>query len=278
MLHAVIKKMALFPCIILWCSSAAANSVHLRGSTTLLPIAQTVAEAYMHEHPDVRIVISGGGTERGYKAIVDGTADIAMASSSARDNILSECALKNIKLKTTLLGYTTILTVVNPANPIKNLSLKQVQDIFTGRITTWNELGGVNAPINVYVGPPNGGINDTWKKLILGEEDTYTPKGIVKNNTERTQLTAFDPYAITFLTLEDNNSKLKIVTIDNVAANSNTVAESSYPLRAPLMLVTTDSPSIEANKFIHYFSEKINQAQINNITPVKLSRADGHHE
>jgi phosphate transport system substrate-binding protein len=272
------KKIALFPCILLWCSTAAAGSVHLRGSTTLLPIAQTLAEAYMHEHPDVRIVISAGGTERGYKAIVDGTADIAMVSGSAREDIVSECALKNIKLNTTLLGYTTILTVVHPANPIKNLSLKQVKDIFTGRVSNWNELGGIDAPINVYVGPPNGGINDTWKKLILGEDDTYTPKGIVKNNAERILLTASDTNAITFITLDENNSKLKIVTINNVAANANTVADSSYPLRAPMMLVTTNTASLAANKFIHYFSEKIDQGQINTIAPVKLSREHGYHE
>jgi phosphate transport system substrate-binding protein len=278
MLLAIAKKLALFPCIILWCSTAVASSVHLRGSTTLLPIAQTIAESYMHEHPDVRIVIGAGSTERGYKAIVDGTADIAMASSVARDDIVSECALKNIKLNTTLLGYTTILTVVNPANPIKNLSLKQVKDIFTGRITNWRALGGVNAPINVYVGPPNGGINDTWKKLILGEDDTYTPKGIVKNNAERILLTAADANAITFLTLDDNNTTLKILTINNIAATSEAVVENRYPLRAPLMLVTANTPTTTASEFIHYFSAQLDQIHINNITPAKLSPMDSHHE
>lgn len=272
----IVKKLTLLTCILIWCSTAVASSVHLRGSTTLLPIAQTIAEAYMHEHPDVRVVISAGGTERGYKAIVDGTADIAMASSTARDDIVNQCALKNIKLNTTLLGYTSILTVVNSANPIKNLSLKQVKDIFTGRVTNWKEVGGANAAIHVYVGPPNGGINDTWKKLLLGEEDTYTPKGIVKNNAERILLTAADANAITFLTLDENNAALKILTINNIAVNSDTLDGSRYPLRAPLMLVTANTPTVATNEFIHYFSARLDQIHFSNITSATLSDEDSH--
>src|SRR4051812_46859496 len=75
-------------------AKTATTSVHIRGSTTLTPLTQQIAEAYMDEHANARIVISSGGTERGYKAVVDGTADIAMASGEIPDSIASECDLK----------------------------------------------------------------------------------------------------------------------------------------------------------------------------------------
>lgn len=272
------KKMALLLCLLLSGLNAQASAVHLRGSTTLLPIAQLVAETYMREHPDTRIVITAGGTERGYKAILDGTADIAMASSEPREDIVSECTLKNIQLQTHLLGYTSILTAVNAANPVNNLSLKQLKDIFTGRIANWKEVGGADMPIQVYVGPPNGGINDTWKKLILGENDTYTPKGIVKDNSERIHLSASAANAITFLTPDTGDTALKILSINQVAPKPQQVGDGSYPLRAPLMLVTTHHPSAAASAFIAFFSAQIKQAQLNNIAATKMLFEDKRHE
>ena len=247
------------------------NTVHLRGSTTLMPIAQRVAENYMNEQKNVRIVVSGGGTERGYKAIVDGTADVAMASSEPRDDIVNSCNLKNIHLQKKLVGYATILTVVHKSNPVDNLSLKQLKDIFTGRIANWKQVGGKDAAIQVYVGPPNGGINDTWKKLILGEEDSYSPKGIVKNNTERLSISEISPNAITFLTLDASNySNIKILSINNVIPNDQTVEQGKYILRAPLMLVTTDKPSTATKNFIDYFVTVSHQTSMSELSKMNL--------
>lgn len=233
----------------------ASNVVHLRGSTTLLPIAQIIAEAYMGENPGTSVVISGGGTERGYKAILDGTADIAMASSAMPEDILNETRHQGIKFQNTLLGYATIVTVVHPSNPIKNLSLKQLKDIFTGRINNWKQLGGVDMPIIVYVGPPTGGITDTWKNLILGDDDTYTPAGIVMSNDDRITQILRQPTAITFLTLGSvHTNKLKILKINNVSPDATTVKDGRYLLRAPLMLITKESSSVATRNFINYFS------------------------
>ena len=244
--------------LVLLCSQANAkadvNSVHIRGSTTLTPLMQKIAEAYMAEHADARIVISSGGTERGYKSVVDGTADIAMASGEIPDSIASECARKNITLKKNLVGYATIIVVAHPSNPVSNLNVKQLKDIFTGRITRWNSVGGKDAPINLYVGPPTGGINETWKSVILGDTDTYTPAGIVLGNAERLRAIEAQPNGITFLTLDDSNySRLKILSVNNIAPDKASVNDGRYALRAPLMLVTSTKPSRATRDFIQYF-------------------------
>lgn len=244
----------------LWTTGTAAASdtsvaVQIRGSTTLLPIVQRVGEVYMSERPEVRIVISGGGTARGYKAILDGTADIAMASGVVPDDIANENERKGIKLHSTTVSYDTIVAVVHPSNAINNLSLKQLKNIFTGRIDNWKDVGGKNAAIEVFVGPPSGGITDTWKRLILGEDDTYTPSGIVMSNAQRSEQVAAHPRAITFLTVATlSHPNLKILKVNGIAADADTVRDGRYPLRAPLMLVTTDKPSEAAKDFIKYFS------------------------
>jgi phosphate transport system substrate-binding protein len=256
--YAGIVAMAI--CMLMMNSAAAANdaskSVHIRGSTTLLPLMQRMGEAYMNQHPDVSVVISGGGTARGYKAILDGTADIAMASGVVSDEIADDNNRRGIKLHSTTLSYGVIVAVVHPSNAIGNLSMKQLRNIFTGRINNWKEVGGKNAPIKVFVGPPTGGITDTWKRLILGDEDTYTPSGIVMDNADRIEQIAKEPLAITFLTIgAENNPHLKILKVDGVSPDADMVRSGRYPLRAPLMLVTTETPSAVTKEFIQHFSE-----------------------
>jgi phosphate transport system substrate-binding protein len=253
-------------------ASDTSKSVHIRGSTTLLPLMQRMGEVYMNEHPDVSIVISGGGTARGYKAILDGTADIAMASGVAPEEIADENNRRGIKLHSTTLSYSAIVAVVHPSNAIGNLSMKQLRNIFTGRINNWKELGGKNAPIKVLIGPPTGGITDTWKRLILGEEDTYTPSGIVMSNTDRIEQLAKEPLAITFLTIgAENNPHLKILKVDGVSLNADTVRSGRYPLRAPLMMVTTETPSAAAKAFIQYFSEPKKMLPFDGVVNVEAS-------
>ncbi len=227
--------------------SEVSKSVHIRGSTTLLPIIQRLGEAYMRERPEACIVVSGGGTARGYKAILEGTADIAMASGAVPEDLVSDIERKGIKLHSTIVSYDVIVPLVNAANPIGNLSLKQLKNIFTGRITNWKDVGGKNAPIEVYVGPPTGGISDTWKRLILGEDDTYTPSRMVLNTNDRMARVAKHPLAISYLTKTPLRlPHLKLLSVDGIVADA---ANTNYPLRVPLMLVTAETPSATAKDF-----------------------------
>lgn len=234
------------------------SAIHVRGSTTLQPVAQKIAEDYMASHRNKLVVISGGGTGRGYKAVIDGTADIAMASSYIPSDLESRRELQAVQLQSTLVGYATLLAAVNPGNPVSDLSLRQLKDIFTGRIDNWKKVGGRNAPIHVYVGPPTGGINDTWKSLILDEEDSYTPSGKVLSNMERPAAIAADPNAITFLTRDNSDlSHVKIISIDHTEANAGDVRQGTYVLRAPLLLVTRTKPGKNIDDFVHYFVSQV---------------------
>jgi phosphate transport system substrate-binding protein len=205
--------------------------------------------------------------------VLDGTAELAMASSLIPSDIEGQRQLQGIELKTTLVGYATLLAVVHPDNPVNDLSLKQVKDIFTGRIDNWKKVGGRDAPITVYVGPPTGGINDTWKSLILDEEDSYTPSGKVLNNHERPIAVAAQPNAITFLTRDQTDlSKVKILAIDHTEANANDVRQGTYVLRAPLLLVNRADAGADIKNLIDYF---IVQARTSKLELIALG-GSGH--
>lgn len=235
-------------------TGAATASVHVRGATTLQPMAQYMAEAYMSEHPAVTVAVSAGGTVRGYKSIMDGTADVALVSGAAPGDLRQEMDRRGIKLLTVTAAYNAIVPVVHPGNPIGSLSPDQLRNIFTGRIKNWKYLGGKNAHINVYIGPPSGGITEAWREAVIGDGDTYTPGGIVLATEDRIRRVAADPLAISFIAYGSVKSSIKPLKVNEVAVSVGTVLDGSYVLRTPLMLATTDRPSAAARDFVRYFA------------------------
>lgn len=240
------------------------SAVQLRGSTTLLPIAQQVAEAYMTANPTKKIVISAGGTARGYKAILDSTADIAMVSGIVPDDLADIMERSDIKITKVIVAYDAIVAVVHHSNSVDDLSVNQLKNIFSGRITNWKDVGGIDANINVFIGLPSGGITDTWKHLILGENETYTPAGIAMTSMDRLQKILDEPNSITYITVRTlANYQVKILKVDGVSVNDQSVNDGRYVLRVPLSLAIADNPSITIRNFIDFFVQSQNILGLN---------------
>ena len=240
------------------------RTIQLRGSTTLLPIAQQVAEDYMTKNPTEKIVISAGGTARAYKAILDATTDIAMVSGILPEDLAVKIQRNGINITNTIVAYDAIVAVVNPENRVRNISVKQLKNIFNGRIANWKEVGGIDAPIKIYIGFPTGGITDTWKKLILGEAETYTPASTAMTSEDRLQKIMNDKNAITYTTLRALVGwHVKILAVDDVIANNQSVLDGSYLLRAPLSLVVREKSTVDVKKFIDFFLQSNNSLSFN---------------
>jgi ABC-type phosphate transport system substrate-binding protein len=133
-------------------ASAGEKAVHVRGTEVLVPMAQYMAETYMRDHPGSTIVVNGGGTFKGYKSLLDGTADIAMVSSSEQENVNNLFSKDSPHLAKTVVGYTAIVPVVHPNNPLQNISLERLRDVFSGSIKNWKQLGGQDAAIVILIG------------------------------------------------------------------------------------------------------------------------------
>lgn len=240
-----------------WTGAAAGaepKSVHVRGSTTMLPMAQYMAEAYMAEQPGVTVAVSDGGTNRGYKSILDGTADVALVSGPLPAELKREMDRRGVRLTSITAAHNAIVPVVHPANPLASLSPEQLKHIFTGRIDDWKSVGWKSAPIKVFVGPPSGGITESWKEAVIGNDGTYTPQGIVLGTAERIRRVAADPLAISFVAFGGINQSVKALQVNHVAASAETVLDGRYLLHSPLMLVTNDKSAAVTRDFVRYFA------------------------
>ena len=142
---------------------------------------------------------------------------------------------------------------VHFSNPVNDLSLVQLREIFSGRISNWKAVGGKDAHINVYIGPPGDGITNAWNDKVLGDTDTYTPRARNAELEQRISGIGNDPGGITYLATESlKNQELKVLSVNKVMAGADSVASGRYALLAPLMFVTREKPSPEALKFLQF--------------------------
>jgi phosphate transport system substrate-binding protein len=153
-------------------TSACAGDITVKGSDTLVILAQKWAEVYMSSHSDVKIQVSGGGSGVGFAALQDKSTDIADASRPIKSSELEKCikafGKRPKEYKVALDGLSVF---VNNDNPVRELSLEQLAGIFTGRITNWSEVGGANAQITVYSRENSSGSYEFFKEHVLKNKD-----------------------------------------------------------------------------------------------------------
>ena len=122
----------------------------IKGSDTVLPVAQQTAERIMALNPDARVTVTGGGTGVGISALLDGTTDIAMASRPIKFSEKMKVKAAGNEVEEVIVAYDALAVVVHPSNPVKQLTRQQLEDIFRGKITNWKHVGGDDRKIVVY--------------------------------------------------------------------------------------------------------------------------------
>jgi phosphate transport system substrate-binding protein len=153
-------------------ASAFAGNITVKGSDTLVILAQKWAEVYMGQHSDVKIQVTGGGSGIGFAALQSQTTDLCDASRKAKAAEIANCIKAFGKRPTEYAVALDGLSVyVNPENPLKELTTAQVGDIFTGKIKNWKEVGGPDAPITVYSRENSSGTYEFFKEHILKGKD-----------------------------------------------------------------------------------------------------------
>jgi phosphate transport system substrate-binding protein len=153
-------------------ASAWAGNITVKGSDTLLILAQKWAETYMGQQPDVKIQVSGGGTGTGFAALQNQTTDLCDASRRAKSPEIANCikafGKRPTEYKVALDGLSVY---VNGENPVKELTIDQLGGIFTGKIKNWKEVGGPDAPITIYSRENSSGTYEFFKGEILKGQD-----------------------------------------------------------------------------------------------------------
>lgn len=139
----------------------------IKGSDTVLPIAQQTAEHFMALNPATRVTVTGGGTGVGISALLDQTTDIAMASRAIKFSEKMKAKSAGEDLAEVPIAYDALAIVVHPSNPVKRLTRQQLEDIFRGKITNWQQVGGDDRKIVVYSRETSSGTYEFFKESVL---------------------------------------------------------------------------------------------------------------
>ena len=234
----------LVPAIILSGCGGGATTITEAGSTTVQPLAEKLATVFMDSHPDVKVIIQGGGTSTGIKSCNDGTVDIGAASRELKS---SEPALV-----THLLARDGIAIVTHASNSVSGLTTEQVRDIYAGNITNWSEVGGDDHNIVVVAREEGSGTRTAFEELVM-EGVLITEDAIlqISNGNVRTAAST-TPYSIGFLSFGYADTSVKSLAIDGVAGTAENAKNGTYPIVRPLYFLTKEEPTGVVKDFIDF--------------------------
>ena len=148
-------------------TNSAAAYIENKGSDTIVNLALAWAEKYQGEHPEVRISVTGGGSGTGIAALVNGTVDIANASRKIKQEEIDEAKSNGVNPVEHIIARDAIAVIVNPENPVNKLTLQQISDIYSGKITNWKEVGGEDRPIVRLSRETNSGTHVYFLETVL---------------------------------------------------------------------------------------------------------------
>jgi phosphate transport system substrate-binding protein len=178
-------------------STLIGETITVKGSDTMVILAQKWAEHYMLSHPNTKIQVTGGGSGTGFAALQNQTTDFANASRRIKPRESAACIKvfrkRPTEIKVCLDGLTVFL---NQTNPIEELSLNDLKLIFTGKATNWKKFGGPDAPITVYSRENSSGTYEFFKRQILGEMDFAANIQSMPGTAAVVQAVAKDRYGI----------------------------------------------------------------------------------
>ncbi len=229
-----------------------AGNLVIKGSTTVLPIAQKVAEAYMKENPDVKISISGGGSGNGIKALIDGTTDIADSSRFIKDKEVALAVEKGRYPVPFAVAYDCIVPVVHPSNAIKNITLGQLKDIYMGKIKNWKEIGGPDLKIVVVSRDTSSGTYEVWESKVMNKERVYPGALLQASNGAVVQAVSKNKNAIGYIGIGYVNQSVKPLTANSIIGSAKTTLDGTYPISRALYMFTQGWPSGDILNFINY--------------------------
>jgi len=208
------------------------------------PYAEVLAEEYMGRNPKNAIDIQGGGSSAGITAAQSGTADIGMSSRALVD---AERNLWSIEI-----AKDGLAIIVNPQNPVKNLTLAQVRSIYTTDIQKWSELGGTSAKIHVISREEGSGTRSAFEELIMGDS-RITPKAIIQDSNGAVRmLVGEDPDSIGFLSLGLVDQTVKALDLEGIAATKENIINGSYRLLRSFLFVSKNKPGDIAMDYVNF--------------------------
>lgn len=230
----------------------AESSIVIKGSTTVLPIAQGTLEAFMKKNPTVHMSLSGGGSGEGIKSLIDKTTDIATSSREIKKEEITLAESKGIKPVAHVVAHDAIIPVVHPQNKVTNLSIDQLSQIYQGKITNWKEVGGDDLKIVVISRDSSSGTFESWDHFVM-KKTKVTPRAqMLASNGAIVQAVSKNRYAIGYLGIGYVNKSVKPLQVNGVTGSAQTALSKEYPLSRELYMYTNGEPRGDVAKYIAF--------------------------
>lgn len=218
--------------------------ITVAGSTSVEPFAELLAEEYMSRHPYSHIYVQGGGSTAGIEAVRTHAANIG---TSSRSLLPDEKDLYAVTI-----AKDAIAIIVNPKNPIRDLSLDHVRQVFSGKIKDWGELGAPPHPIVLVSREEGSGTRESFQKFVMGQEEISLESLVQDSNGAIRQVVSNDPHAIGYISLGLVNEQVKALKISGVEPNVTNIEGNKYTLVRPFLFVFSAEPEEEAKAFLEF--------------------------
>jgi phosphate transport system substrate-binding protein len=234
------------------------QKLRIKGSDTVFPLTQMLAEEFMKRNIDASILISGGGSGTGISALLNGTTDIAQSARELTADEKLNLNKEGIPVTETIIAFDALAVIVNPENKVTQLTVQQLEAIFTGAVTNWKDVGGIDMDIVVYSRQNSSGTYNFFKDHELSGKN-FTASAILMPATGAiAQSVSQVKGAIGYVGLAYLDRTLKPIAISSdkgktyIAPSVETVKDKSYPIARPLYYIFPDNLKDAISPFIGF--------------------------
>lgn len=222
----------------------AAHAICIAGSTSVQPFAEKLAEIFMHQHPEMRVDVQGGGSSAGIHAATQGAANLG---ASSRELLGPEKQLIEVPI-----AYDGIAVIVHPANPLNDLSVAQLKEIFMGKLTNWRDFGLPPREIDAINREEGSGTREAFEQLVMGKAEVSPASMVQDSNGAVREIVAGDPNAIAYISAGLVDHRVKALTIEGVAPTPENVKNHTYKLWRRFLLVSREAPTGSCQQFVDF--------------------------
>ncbi|WP_201774656.1 PstS family phosphate ABC transporter substrate-binding protein [Kiritimatiella glycovorans] len=219
------------------------EKVVIDGSSTVGPIAKAFATYFMAANPDINVTVSESGSGNGAKSMVAGNCDIADMSRAMKPVEFKHAVENDVLPVPHVVALDGIALVTHLSNPVQELSMEQIRDIYLGRIRNWSELGGPARPIVVITRDTNSGTFESFEKLVMGDKKIMSGAEVVGSNGQMRSRVESTPAAIGYVGLGFVEG-VRALTIDGVEPTPRAIKTGDYPVARPLFMYTDGYPEL----------------------------------
>jgi phosphate transport system substrate-binding protein len=259
------------------------KSIQIKGSDTMVNLGQAWAEEFNKLHPDINVAVTGGGSGTGISSLLNGTCDIAETSRAMEDKEVKQAKEKGIDPVQEIVALDGIAVVVNPKNPVKNLTMDQLRDIFIGNTANWKAVGGPDKEIVLLSREVNSGTHIFFKEHVLrkgkskGPEE-FSPASLLMPSSQAiADEVSNNENAIGYYGMGYISPKQKIIAVAKDASSPfveptiESVKNNTYPISRPLYMCTNGNPRGTVKEFIDFVYSKEGQEIVRKLdfVPIK---------